>query len=76
MAKKKATVIDDTALQELIGWADGKPAITKIEPPIKRRPGQTFNVDDGVITSSADPPKQYYWIMGTRHYVKKDDVSL
>jgi hypothetical protein len=76
MATKKATVLNRTAFQKLVGWSGGKPAITKIEPPVNRDPGATFDVDDGVITSSAVPPKQYYWVMGTEFYVKKDDVKL
>ena len=76
MATKKATVLTHTALQKLIGWSGGKPAITKIEPPVTREAGVKFNVDDGVIISSAVPPKQYYWIVGTARYVKKEDVSL
>jgi hypothetical protein len=76
MATKKATVLNRTAFQKLVGWSGGKPAITKIEPPVNREPGATFDVDDGVITSSAVQPKQYYWVMGTEFYVKKDDVKL
>ena len=76
MATKKAKVLTHTALQKLIGWSGGKPAITKIEPPVTREPGATFDVDDGVITSSANPPKQYYWVFNTEFYVKKDDVQL
>jgi hypothetical protein len=76
MATKKATVNKHTAFQKLIGWSGGKPAITKVEPPVTREAGATFNVDDGVISSSAVPTKQYYWVMNTEYYVKKDDVNL
>lgn len=76
MTTKKATVLQHTALQKLIGWSAGKPAITKIEPPITKEAGATFDVDDGVITSSAVPPKLYYWIMNTETYVKKEDVKI
>ena len=76
MATKKATVLKRTAFQKLIGWSGGKPAITKVEPPVTKEPGVTFDVDDGIITSSAVPPKQYYWVFGTEFYVKKNDVKL
>ena len=76
MAIKKAKVQKHTAFQELIGWSDGKPAITKADPSETKEAGATFEVDDGVITSSAKPPKQYYWVKDTKYYVKKDDVKL
>jgi hypothetical protein len=74
MSKKNAKVKGSAALQELLGWSAGKPAIDKITPPDKRKAGDLLEVDANVVTSSAG--QQFYWIVGTTHFIKKDDVDL
>ena len=81
MANKNVKINKKTAYQGLVGWSGGKPAITKANPEVIKDPAKLkpkdleITVDDGVITSSAVPPQQYYWIVGTQYYVKKDDVT-
>ena len=80
MGKKKATVLaKNSAYQELIGWFGGRPTITKAGKYLKKGKwykDAKFNVDDGVIVSSSNPPQQFYWVRGTGYYVKMGDVKL
>jgi len=80
MTKKTATVIVDNATaQELVGWVNGKPDITKTSDKIENYVTKWFKtgtvtVDDGVITSKDGI--NFYWIMGGKYYIKKDEVKL
>ena len=80
MGKKKATVVaKNSAYQELIGWSVGHPVITKAGKYLKKGKwykGAEFDVDDGVIVSSANPAQFYYWVLGSGYYVKMGDVKL
>jgi hypothetical protein len=80
MAKKTATVkVDNATAQELVGWVNGKPDITKTSDKIVKYVTKwfkdgTLTVDDGAITSKEGI--EFYWIMGGKYYVKKDEVKL
>lgn len=76
MTYRTAKAKKHTALQYLAGFAEGKPAITKIEGDTREK-GATLQVDDGVVISSAHPGVPYYWIVGTKfHFVKQEDWDL
>jgi hypothetical protein len=77
MATKTAKVKEGevAAYQVLLGFSKGMPSIDKAKPVEKKTSGQSIQVDDGVITSSAG--QEVYWILGTKYkFVKKIDVNL
>lgn len=78
MAKKTAKVIAPAAYQELLGWSKGKPEISKVKNPstkkgTKKTKGK-IQVDNGLITTSAD--QKVYWIWKTKYFVKAKDVEV
>jgi hypothetical protein len=78
MAKKTAKVIAPAAYQELLGWLDGKPSISKVKNPSTKKGTKktkgNIKVDHVVITSSAK--QKYYWIWNTKYFVKAKDVEV